>query len=235
VRIKNSNVSAATWISVDGVLRMHRGYFCGFWLAIGSVAGLDAARADDKIDFARDVRPILSETCFLCHGPDETERKAELRLDTKQGALGKRDSGPAFVAGKPDESEAWLRITSDDPKMQMPPPKSGKKLTEKQIALIKSWIEQGARWETHWAFEAPQRPALPKVKTAGWVRNPIDDFVLARLEREGLKSSPVADRITLLRRVSLDLIGLPPTIAEIDAYLADTSADAYANAVDRLL
>jgi mono/diheme cytochrome c family protein len=208
---------------------------CGFWLAIGVAARANATQADDRIDFARDVRPILSETCFLCHGPDETQRKADLRLDTKQGALGNRDSGPAFVAGKPDDSEAWLRITSDDPKMLMPPPKSGKKLTDKQIAIIKTWIEQGARWETHWAFEAPQRPAIPKVNTAGWVRNPIDEFVLARLEREGLTPSPVADRITLLRRVSLDLIGLPPTIAEIDAYLADTSADAYANAVDRLL
>jgi hypothetical protein len=214
---------------------MHQRFFCGFFLSIGVAAGVSGARADDRIDFARDVRPILSETCFLCHGPDETQRKAELRLDSKQGALGQRDGGPAFVAGKPDESQAWLRITADDPKMQMPPPKSGKKLTEKQITLIRTWIEQGARWETHWAFEAPQRPELPNVDTAGWVRNPIDAFVLSRLEREVLKPSPVADRVTLLRRVSLDLIGLPPTIAEIDAYLTDTSSDAYANAVDRLL
>ncbi|MGE5191520.1 MAG: DUF1549 domain-containing protein, partial [Deltaproteobacteria bacterium] len=214
---------------------MHKRFFCGFWLAMSVAAGAVAARADDKIDFARDIRPILSDACFLCHGPDDAQRKADLRMDTRQGAFGQRDGAAPFVPGKPEDSEAWVRMTSDDPTMRMPPPKSGKKLTDRQIALVKTWIEQGAKWNTHWAFEAPQRPALPKVETGGWVRNPIDDFVLARIEREGLKPSPSADHITLLRRASLDLVGLPPTIAEIDAFLSDKSDSAYENAVDRLL
>lgn len=214
---------------------MSKRLFRGSWLAMSVAACSAAVQADDKIDFARDIRPILSDACFLCHGPDETQRKADLRLDTRQGAFGKRDGAAPFVPGKPEDSEAWVRMTSDDPTMRMPPPKSGKKLSEKQIALVKTWIEQGAKWNTHWAFEAPQRPALPKINTPGWVRNPIDEFILARLERDGLKPSPPADRVALLRRVSLDLVGLPPTIAEIDAFLTDKSDNAYEDAVDRLL
>ncbi len=158
-----------------------------------------------------------------------------MRLDTRDGALGESNDGRPFVAGKLAESEAWLRIVSDDPEQKMPPPKSGKKLSPRQIELIKRWIEQGANWNSHWAFEAPRRSPLPKVEYAGWVRNPIDTFVLSRLEREGLWPSAEADRATLLRRLSLDLIGLPPTIAEIDDFLADQSEQAYENAVDRLL
>jgi hypothetical protein len=193
------------------------------------------AGADERVDFARDIRPILSDACFLCHGPDDGQRKADLRLDTRDGALGNRDGGAPFVAGKPEESEAWLRITSSDPTMLMPPAKSGKKLSAKQIELIKAWIEQGAKWNSHWAFETPSRPPEPKVTNAGWAKNPIDAFILARLEREGLQPSPEADRTTLLRRLSLDLIGLPPMIAEVDSFLADKSDRAYENAVDRLL
>jgi hypothetical protein len=202
-------------------------------IVASSIAG--PTRADEKIDFARDIRPILSDACFLCHGPDDGQRKADLRLDTRDGALGNRDEGAPFVPGKPDDSEAWVRITATDPTMLMPPPKSGKKLSAKQIELIRAWIEQGAKWNSHWAFEAPSRPALPKLKEAGWVKNSIDAFILVRLEHEGLRPSPEADRTTLLRRLSLDLVGLPPTIAEVNAFLADQSERAYENAVDRLL
>jgi hypothetical protein len=214
---------------------MRRRISHGYWIALSFAVCPIGASAADRIDFARDIRPILSDACFQCHGPDETQRKADLRLDTRPGIFGNRDSGVPVVAGKPEDSEAWLRITADDPKMLMPPLKSGKKLSEKQIAMIKTWIEQGAKWNSHWAFEAPQTQPLPKVERARWARNPIDLFILERLEREHLEPSPTADRITLLRRVSLDLVGLPPTIAEVDAFLADQSDDAYENAVDRLL
>ncbi|HJT77665.1 MAG TPA: PSD1 and planctomycete cytochrome C domain-containing protein, partial [Gemmataceae bacterium] len=188
------------------------------------------------VDFSRQVRPILSENCFACHGPDESQRKARLRLDTKEGAFGKlRHGGFALVPGKPAESRLLARITADDPSEVMPPPKTGKKLTPDQIALLKRWVEQGAKWSTHWAFTAPVRPALPKVHDAAWPRDPIDYFILARLEAAGLHPSPEADRETLLRRVTLDLTGLPPTPEEIDAFLADRSPDAYEKVVDRLL
>ena len=214
-------------------MRMRRAERLGLILGLSLLAS--GARANEKINFTRDIRPILSDACFQCHGPDETQRKAELRLDTRESAFAERDGSFSIRAGKPDESEVYLRITSDDPTVLMPPLKSGKKLSAAQVALIKTWIEQGAKWNTHWAFDVPQRPALPKVKDIDWVRNPIDAFIQARLEHEGLKHSLEADRTTLLRRLSLDLIGLPPTIAENDAFLADTSDNAYGSAVDRLL
>ncbi len=188
------------------------------------------------VDFSRQVRPILSENCFACHGPDEHQRKAKLRLDTKDGAFGKlRHGGFALVPGKPAESRLLARIMAHDPSDVMPPPKTGKKLTPEQIALLTRWVEQGAKWSTHWAFMPPVRPALPKVHDTAWSRNPIDYFILARLEAEGLHPSPEADKETLLRRVTLDLTGLPPTPAEVDAFLADHSPDAYEKVVDRLL
>jgi hypothetical protein len=190
----------------------------------------------DKVDFTRDIRPILSDACFQCHGPDEKQRKAKLRLDTKEGAHAPlRGESPLLVPGKPNESELLRRVTDADDKTRMPPPKSGKKLTDRQIGLLRHWIEQGASWSEHWAFVPPKRPPLPAVKTPGWVRTPIDAFILARLEREGLRPSPEADRVTLFRRLSLDLIGLPPTIEEVDAFLADQSDNAYAKQVERLL
>ncbi|HLJ10004.1 MAG TPA: PSD1 and planctomycete cytochrome C domain-containing protein [Planctomycetaceae bacterium] len=204
-------------------------------LVKGVIALATTARADDKIDFPHDIRPILSENCFQCHGPDDAQRKADLRLDTREGAFSELNGTRPIVSGKPGESEVYLRITSNDPAVAMPPAKSGKKLTAKQIDLIKTWIEQGARWNTHWAFEAPRRPAVPTVQNGGWVRNPIDAFIMARLVREGLAPAAEAGRIALLRRLSLDLIGLPPTIAETDAFLRDQNQDAYENAVDRLL
>ncbi len=189
-----------------------------------------------KIAFARDIRPILANKCFQCHGPDATQRKGKLRLDNRHDAMAQASSGsPAIVPGKLDESEVYARITSDDPEQRMPPAKTGKPLTQAEIGRLKTWIEQGAEYQDHWAFVPPVRPALPSVKNPGWCRNPIDAFILARLQAEGLSPSPDADRITLIRRLSLDLIGLPPSVAEVNAFVADTRDDAYSRLVNRLL
>jgi mono/diheme cytochrome c family protein len=184
------------------------------------------------VDFNRDIRPILSDSCFACHGPDEGQRMAKLRLDTREGALAKQG---VIVPGDAAASRLVKRISSKDPNTVMPPPDSGHRLTEQQIELIRRWVNEGAQWSTHWAYQPPVRPEPPKVGNAAWVRNPIDNFILARLEKEGLKPSPEADKTTLLRRVTLDLTGLPPTPAEVDSFLADKSPDAYEKAVDRLL
>ncbi|MDW8222508.1 MAG: DUF1553 domain-containing protein [Gemmatales bacterium] len=189
-----------------------------------------------SIDFNRDIRPILSDNCFACHGPDEKARKAGLRLDRKEDAFRMlRDGGHAIVPGKPEASELFLRLTTDNSQARMPPKSSKKQLNSAQIELIRQWILQGAPWSEHWAFVPPSKPAIPEVRDRSWPRNPIDRFILARLEAEGLKPAPEADRITLLRRVSLDLTGLPPTPAEVEAFLADSSPQAYENAVERLL
>jgi mono/diheme cytochrome c family protein len=190
----------------------------------------------EEIDFARQIRPILSENCFRCHGPDIQERKAKLRLDTRQGAFRKlRSGGYAIVAGNPARSELLARITAEDPSERMPPAKANKHLTPQQIDLIRRWISQGAKWSEHWAFVPPHRPALPTVTRIDWPRNALDYFILARLEKEGLRPSPEADRTTLIRRLTLDLTGLPPTPDEVDAFLADQSPDAYEKAVDRCM
>lgn len=214
--------------------------WCASWLSpvlVGAAMGADEARAGqpDRISFARDVRPILAAACFHCHGPDEGERKAGLRLDTPEGALGAREDGAAFVPGSLEKSLAWQRITAADESLRMPPPDSGKVLRPEQIEVLKVWIEQGAEYAPHWAFVPPERPPLPKVSREEWVRNPIDRFILARLEAEGLAPAAEADRATLLRRLSLDLVGLPPEPVEIDAFLADTSPAAYEKQVERLL
>jgi hypothetical protein len=188
------------------------------------------------IDFNRDIRPILSDNCFTCHGPDQSRRKAGLRLDRRDGALAELRSGnTAVVPGKRAESELWTRITAEEATEQMPPPSTGKKLTREQIERLGRWIDQGARWEEHWAYAPPKRPRLPSVKSPFWPQNAIDFFVLARLEKEGLAPSAMADRATLIRRVTLDLTGLPPTPAEVDAFLNDPSPTAYEKVVDRLL
>jgi hypothetical protein len=192
--------------------------------------------APPAIDFSRQILPILSETCFACHGPDATQRKAKLRLDTKEGALAElRSGGHAIVPGKASESSLIERITSEDPSERMPPPKSRKQLTPQQVAWLRQWIDQGAPWSIHWAWVPPRRPPLPRVADTAWARSPIDAFILARLEAEHWHPSPEASRTTLLRRVTLDLTGLPPTPAEVDAFLADQSPEAYARVVDRLL
>ena len=189
------------------------------------------ARAADATTprFSRDILPILSENCFQCHGPDEKARKAKMRLDTQDGAL------KVITPQKSDDSKLYLRITSDADHGIMPPVKSGKKLSEAQKELLRRWIDAGAAWGKHWAYETPQRPELPAVKNSTWVRNGIDAFVLARLEQEGLTPASEAAKEMLLRRVTLDLTGLPPTLSEIDDFLKDPSATAYEKVVDRLL
>ncbi len=195
-----------------------------------------AAKASGKgVDFDREIRPILSDKCFACHGPDAHARQANLRLDTKEGAFADRGGYHVIVPGNSAGSKLYQKISSRDQSLRMPPVSSGRNLTAQQIELIRRWIDEGAPWEVHWAYVAPQRPPLPEVKEQSWVRNPIDTFVLARLEREGLRPSPEADKTTLLRRVTLDLTGLPPTPAEVDAFLADKSPDAYGKRVDQLL
>ena len=188
------------------------------------------------VNFARDVRPILSDQCFACHGPDDKARKGGLRLDTKEGAFAKLEDGVLAIApGKPDESELIARIESNDPDLHMPPKKSGKQLTADQVAILRHWVEQGSTWSTHWAFDVPRKPSLPEVRNASLAVNEIDRFILARLETEGLSPAPPGASTTLIRRVTLDLTGLPPTPQEVDAFLADSSNKAYEKVVDRLL
>ena len=197
------------------------------------------AAAQVAVDFNRDIRPILSDKCWVCHGPDATAKKIKLRLDSEAGAtadlganLSKRR---AIVPGQPDQSELIKRITSDDKYEHMPPASSGKTLTAREIELLRAWVKQGAQWQRHWSFVPPTRPALPKVKNTAWPKNALDYFVLAKLEEKGWQPAPTAERATLLRRVSFDLTGLPPTLPELDAFLNDTSPNAYEKVVDRLL
>ncbi len=191
--------------------------------------------ATKPVDFNRDVRPILSDNCFKCHGPDEETRMAKLRLDTKEGAFALRGSVAVIVPGKPEESRLYLRISHAKKAMRMPPPAANLTLTDAQIDTVKRWIADGAKWETHWAYAPPKLPEVPAVSRKSWVRNPIDAFILSRLDREGLKASREAPKETLLRRVTLDLTGLPPTQEELEAFLKDKSSDAYEKVVDRLL
>ena len=181
--------------------------------------------------YNHDIRPILAENCFACHGPDAGARKAGLRLDQRDAAVKKG----AVVPGDPDKSELIHRIFWDEPSKVMPPPRTKKTLTDRQKDLLKRWVAAGAEYQPHWAYLPPVRVEPPAVKDDKWVRNPIDRFLLARLEREGLAPSPEADRETLIRRAALDLTGLPPTPAEVDAFVADQSPDAYEKLVDRLL
>ncbi|MFM7259229.1 MAG: DUF1549 domain-containing protein, partial [bacterium] len=201
-----------------------------------SNAARPVALAERPIHFGRDVRPILSDRCFLCHGPDRDHQKAGLRLDNFADATAPRETGAAIVPGDPDASELWQRITSHDPDVVMPTPASNKKqLSDAERAIIRRWIEEGARYENHWAFVAPKATPAPEVRKTASLRNEIDRFVEADLERSGFTMSPEASPETLVRRVYLDLTGLPPTPAETDAYLADTRADRYERLIDRLL
>jgi hypothetical protein len=205
-------------------------------LLLLAVPPLTAADAPDEVDFNRDVRHVLANHCFACHGPDAGQRKANLRLDQKDGVFGKRKGGRVAVApGDLARSEMWDRISSEYDNKRMPPPAFGKPLTKAEIDLLKRWIEQGADYREHWAYRPIQRPEPPPVKNKDWPKGPLDAFVLARLEKEGLTPSPEADRRTLLRRVTFDLTGLPPTPQEIDDFVNDRSAGAYEKVVDRLL
>ena len=189
----------------------------------------------DTVGFNRDIRPILSNLCYHCHGPDKTNRQAKLRFDTRGGLFAQRDDHHVVVPGKPGSSTIYQRITAADADKRMPPADSGLSLTPHQARLIQKWIAQGAPWQPHWSFIAPARPRLPRVSRPEWPRNAIDHFVLARLDREGLPPSPEADRTTLLRRLHLDLTGLPPTPRRVLAFLADSRPAAYQREVDRLL
>ncbi len=206
-------------------------------LLLGLIAAPNAsALGADAPKFSRDIRPILSDKCFNCHGPQEENRQGGFRFDQQESALGEADSGERpIVPGKPEKSELIARITHEDADLRMPPADTNKKLTAEEVELIRQWIASGAEWEEHWAFVAPQRPEPPSFEDSSWPRNAIDSFILARLKKEGLQPSPEADRITLLRRVSFDLTGLPPTPAEVDKFLTDNSLRAYEKAVDRLL
>jgi hypothetical protein len=202
-------------------------------LLIASGLVTATASAAGKLDFNRDIRPILSDNCFACHGLDAKKRKADLRLDVPEGAFTAIDGVFPIKPGDPEVSTIIQRILSKDEDEVMPPPESNKHITPAQVDILKRWIKEGAEYKKHWAFEAPVKAAPPPVK--GMVKNGIDAFIQARLVQEGLSPSPEASKESLIRRVTLDLTGLPPTLAEIDAYLADTSADAYEKVVARLL
>ena len=213
-------------------------FFSTALIALLGTGPASAAPKDETgppVQFNRDIRPILSDKCYTCHGPDKSKRLSNLRLDNEEGA--KADLGGRFavVPGKLETSQLIQRITTDNEAIRMPPIHSGKKLSGEQIDLFKRWIAEGARWQKHWSFITPKRPELPEVSDPSWPRNPIDSFVLARLDREDLSASAEAGRATLIRRVTIDLTGLPPTPGEIDAFLADSSPNAYEKIVDRLL
>ena len=194
-------------------------------LAVGTPSWVFAA----EVDFNREVRPILSNHCIACHGPDEEERKANVRFDTREGAL------EALVPGDPGKSELFHRVTTDDEGDLMPPPEKGKRLSKKEVATLEKWIQQGAQFERHWSYAKPTRPEVPRSATSAWGHNEIDAFVLAQLEEKGVEPSPEADRWALARRVSIDLTGLPPTFEESKAFVEDPSPQAYEHFVDALL
>ncbi len=208
----------------------------GILLSIPNLASSESKPAGTSVDYTRDIRPILSDSCYACHGPDEESREAELRLDLQESALGEGSSGDfILLPGNPAESELYKRISSVDEEEVMPPIDSGKSLTPSQIALVRTWIEQGAPWKEHWAFVAPEKSELPSVKNPDWPNNSIDYFIQEKVEQQGWQPAPEAEREILLRRVTFDLTGLPPTLAEIEDFLADQTSGAYERVVDRLL
>jgi hypothetical protein len=204
-------------------------WFSGAWIAVVT------AMAGEPVSFRQQIRPILSANCFKCHGPDPQSREADLRLDRFEDATAKHDDHCAIVPSKPESSELYRRIIATDDSERMPPPSSNKHLTDEQKELLRRWIAEGAKYEPHWAFVAPQRTELPTITDSTWPKNGIDYFVLAELRRNGLSPSAPADKYQLIRRLYLDLLGLPPTPAEADAFAADKRPGAYARLVDRLL
>ncbi len=203
-----------------------------FASALSSEAAIGTAQ---PLDFQKDVRPILADACFACHGPDSNARQAGLRLDTRDGAFADRGGYAVIVRGSPDESRLFQRMSHAEAVVRMPPPDAERHPTSDQVETIRRWIEEGAEWSSHWAYAPPERPQIPQLGDARATSSEIDAFVLARLEREGLSLSPEADRRTLLRRLSLDLTGLPPDQGDVEAFLADTRPGAYERQVDRLL
>jgi len=214
------------------------------WIASGADWGTEltgderaelAQAAERQVVFAREVRPILSRNCFQCHGPDDENRQMGLRLDNPEGFSGHRGAfgGPAVIPGNAEDSLLYQRITAEAESFRMP--RDREALTPNEIETIRLWINQGAQWESHWAFIPPELPTLPDTSDTNWIRNPIDNFVLERLDQEGLTPSVEADKATLIRRVTLDLTGIPPTLEEVDAFIADNTPDAYEKVIDRLL
>ncbi|MEO0333292.1 MAG: DUF1549 domain-containing protein, partial [Bacteroidota bacterium] len=222
------------------LLFLTSGLFAALFTCCGTEKPAEIVEAEkklpEKIDFNFHVKPILSDRCYACHGPDKENQEADLRLDTPEAAFAALASGEghAIVPGKLGKSEVYHRIVSDDPDFVMPPPESHLQLTVEEQAILTKWIEQGAEYKPHWAFIKPEKPELPTTDNEEWSNSPIDYFVLARLEREGLTPSQEADKETLIRRLSFDLTGLPPTLEEIDRFLDDESPDAYEKLVDRL-
>jgi len=214
-------------------MRMSLGRVCSISVAVAVM--WPGTCPSQEVRFNRDIRPIFSDKCYTCHGPDSANRLTKLRFDVEEVAKSDLGGRSAIVPKYPARSEMIRRITSADPARRMPPVYSDRSLTEREIELLRRWVEQGAKWEKHWSFIPPRTPPLPRVGDPAWAHNPIDRFVLERLEREGLKPSPEADRAALIRRASLDLTGLPPSPGEIDSFLNDASPDAYGKVVDRLL
>jgi hypothetical protein len=207
-----------------------------FWFALAVLFSSASIARGAAVNFNRDVRPIFSEHCYACHGPDEGKRKAGLRFDREEEAFKELKSGEhAIIAGDLEKSALVKRINTSDQDDIMPPVKHGKPLSKDQIATLTRWVKEGAKWQKHWAFVPPEQPELPKVSDAGWAKNGIDHFIEEKLDKSGLKPNAEADKTTLLRRVSFDLTGLPPTIEEVDAFLADGTDNAYEKVVERLL
>jgi hypothetical protein len=208
---------------------------CPVWtfaLMALSMSATTFAQSDAPIDFGRQIQPILAKRCFACHGPDKSE--GDLRLNQKESAFGKSGSEKSAIVPKdPQASELFRRVTSSDESERMPP--EGLPLTPAQIELLRRWIEEGAEWKEHWAFEPVQSRTPPVVKDSQWITNPIDAFVLHKLEQNGLSPAPQADKVSLLRRVSFDLTGLPPTPADVTSFLTDNTDEAYEKVIDRLL
>lgn len=223
-------------ISVQGSLLATRTSVLGLLVIWGWTAWVVPARGQDVPDFSRDIRPILSDSCFPCHGPDEAHREGNLRLDTREGAFRVEKGRSILVPGRSSDSELYRRIVAADPDLQMPPPDSPYRVTPAQRELLRRWIDGGAVWQQHWSFEEPRvtLPTLDPGRSQG-LANVIDRYVTARLAKEGLAMAPEADARTLLRRVTLDLTGLPPTVDETKAFLEDRSPNAYERLVDRLL
>ncbi|HUP82378.1 MAG TPA: DUF1549 domain-containing protein, partial [Pirellula sp.] len=204
-------------------------FFCG------DCAALAENTVGKSIEFNRDVRPILSDHCFPCHGPDQRKRQAELRLDLEMDAKAKRDDVQIIVPGDVSQSELFRRVASSDPSEKMPPVESGHQLDSHQIEILRKWISQGATWQQHWAFIPPSHLAFPVTENSNWIRNGIDSFVAQRHKHEVISPNIEADKSTLIRRVTFDLTGIPPTLEEIDAYLSDDDPNAYEKLVDCLM
>jgi hypothetical protein len=207
-------------------------------LFVSAAVGRTLAAPGGRVDFTRDIQPLLSDACYHCHGPDASSRKSGLRLDRQDAALAGGKSGlPALVPGDPDASELIARILSDDPEEVMPSPDSHKVLTAAQKDLLRRWVAEGAEWKEHWAYVAPKRPVVPDLPAPSAARptHPIDAFIQARLDQKGITPSPEAPRAALLRRLSLDLVGLPPSPEDVAAFERDARPDAYERVVERLL